>query len=480
MSRGEARIRSWGDALRALALPALQGAGPEAIRSALEEGIARLTGAAKAYLVGADDPPPEGLAIPLTAQGRRVGTLVLEGTPSLSPPARRRAEAIALVGVALLHAAGALRKGEWPPREHHARQRRLQEIIDAIPEPLFLVRAPTAHIVTANRWAYRMLGATPDGRLPVGSLYDLRLFTPEGVPLPFDQNPPTRALRGEVCEGLEVLLELAPGRRIPLLVNAAPLTDEQGEITGAVVVWQDISHLKRMERLRSDFLSMVSHDLRTPLASIRMAVSTLRTTPEVEAAVREELLQAIEEETERLTRMVNDLLDLSRLEAGALPLEPEESRITDIVGQAVREVERAGLTQGRTLSVEVPPDLPPIWADSSHLQRVVVNLLANALAHTPPSAPVRLTARHDARRDEVVVSVADAGPGIPPEELPHLFERFHRPRQRGAHSRGVGLGLAICRALVEVHGGRIWAESAPGQGATFTFAIPVQGVARKG
>jgi signal transduction histidine kinase len=111
---------------------------------------------------------------------------------------------------------------------------------------------------------------------------------------------------------------------------------------------------------------------------------------------------------------------------------------------------------------------------------VVVNLLANALAHTPPSAPVRLTARHDARRDEVVVSVADAGPGIPPEELPHLFERFHRPRQRGAHSRGVGLGLAICRALVEVHGGRIWAESAPGQGATFTFAIPVQGVARKG
>lgn len=470
---------AWIAALERLALPALHRVGEAAVRHAVEEALAHLTGARRAWLLPPGALPPEGaFALPLEAGGRSLGSLALEGVEVSTTDLLEEARAIALVGLALLQAEEALRREERLQREARARQRRLQAIIDSIPEALFIVQAPTAHISMANRWARRMLGTTEDGRLAIGSLYDLRLFTPEGMPLPFDQRPTTRCLQGEVCEGLEVLLEVRPGQRIPLLVNAAPLYDEHGKIMGAVVVWQDITHLKRMERLRSDFLSMVSHDLRTPLASIKAAVSTLQTTPNLEQASQQELLQTIDEETERLVRMVNNLLDLSRLEAGALPMEPEECWLADIVQQAVREVERAGLAQGREIQVHLPPDLPPVWADFSHIQRVVVNLLANALAHAPSPSPVRLTALYDPRRNEVLVSVADKGPGIPPEDLPHLFERFYRPRQKGGH--GMGLGLAICKALVELHGGRIWAESTPGQGSTFTFALPVGGPPPKG
>ncbi|MFN3973983.1 MAG: ATP-binding protein [Dehalococcoidia bacterium] len=461
-------------ALERLALHNLRRVEEAEFRSALEEALAQLTGAKGANLLPAGASPPKGaLALPLEAEGHSLGSLVLDGVEAPTPGLLEEAKAVALVGLALLQAGEALRREERLQREARARQRRLQAIIDAIPEALLIVQAPTAHISMANRWAHRMLGTTEDGRLAIGSLYDLRLFTPEGVPLPFEQRPTTRCLRGEVCEGLEVLLEVRPGQRIPLLVNAAPLSDEHGHTIGAVVVWQDITHLKRMERLRSDFLSMVSHDLRTPLASIKAAVSTLRTTPALEPASQQGLLQAIDEETERLVRMVNNLLDLSRLEAGALPVEPEECWLADIVQQAVREVERAGLAQGRGIQIHLPPDLPPLWADFSHIQRVVVNLLVNALAHAPSTTPVRITASHDARRNEVLVSVADEGPGIPAEDIPHLFERFYRPRQKGGH--GTGLGLAICKALVELHGGRIWAESTPGRGSTFTFALPIGG-----
>ncbi|MCS7206985.1 MAG: ATP-binding protein [Dehalococcoidia bacterium] len=465
---------SLGGSLAALTEPALLDWGEGALRRRVEEVLARLTGARRVWFVApGDSPPADAYALTLEVHGQALGWLVLEGVSALAPSIREEVRAVALVGLALLRAVQALHREERLQREARARQRRLQAIIDAIPEALVIVRAPTAHITMANRWARHMLGTTEDGRLSIGSLYDLRLFTPEGVPLPFDQRPVTRCWRGEVCEGLEVLLEVRPGQRIPLLVNAAPLTNEQGQVTGAVVVWQDISRLKRMERLRSDFLSMVSHDLRTPLASIKTAISALRTAPALEPAATAELFQAIDEETERLVRMVNDLLDLSRLEAGALPMEPEECGLGDIVQQAVREVERSGLTQGRTLQVDIPPTLPSLWADVSHIQRVVVNLLVNALAHTPASSPVRLSAYHDDRRNEVVVCVADQGPGIPPEDLPHLFERFYRSPHKSGRGYGIGLGLAICKALVELHGGRIWAESALGQGSTFYFALPL-------
>ena len=222
------------------------------------------------------------------------------------------------------------------------------------------------------------------------------------------------------------------------------------------------------ERLRNALLSSVSHDLRTPLSVIEGAATTLLGEPaEMNAAVRRDLLETIHEEAESLNRRVRNLLDMTRVEAGALDLDIEWQSLEEVVGAALERVER-GQAPHR-ISVELPAGLPLVACDGALLQQVIVNLLENALKYTPADAAVVIAARE--RRGEVVVSVADRGPGIPAGDEERIFTKFYRAttdRRVG----GVGLGLAICRAIVGAHGGRIWAESREGGGAVFRLALP--------
>ena len=224
---------------------------------------------------------------------------------------------------------------------------------------------------------------------------------------------------------------------------------------------------RRSDALKTALLRTVSHDLRTPLASIKASVSGLRQ-PDARYSHEDEaeLLAAIEEEADRLTRLVTDLLDASRLEAGALTPDCRPHDLAELVDTVVRRLQP--LLGDRPLAVEIPETLPSVPFDYTQIDRVVTNLLENAAVHTPPGTPLAIRIRPDG--DEIRVEVSDNGPGVPPEERERLFRPFERG-QTGA--RGSGLGLAIARGFAEAHGGRIWVETVPSGGARFVVALPL-------
>ena len=240
-----------------------------------------------------------------------------------------------------------------------------------------------------------------------------------------------------------------------------------------VVTLQDMTPLEEMERLRADFLAMVSHELQAPLASIRGSATTLlHDESDLDAAEMRQFFRIIEQEASRMRSLISDLLDVARIETGTLSVAPGPADVTRLVDEARRTFLSTGA--GNDLHIDLPPDMPWVVADHRRIVQVLDNLLSNAAWHSPESSVIRVEA---VREDiHVAVSVADDGVGVPSERLPHLFRRFSRldgedwGRVRGSS----GLGLAICKGIVEAHGGRIWAESdGPGLGARFTFTLPV-------
>lgn len=225
------------------------------------------------------------------------------------------------------------------------------------------------------------------------------------------------------------------------------------------------------ERLRNAVLSSVSHDLRTPLAAVAGAASSLlEDESALDPATRRELLQSILEEAERLNRLVNNLLSVSRLESGALELRRDWHALEEVVGSALQYFEKR--LRDRPVEVRLPRDLPLLYLDDVMMEQVLLNLLDNAIKHAPSDGPIELEAK--AGKGEVLVTVADSGPGIPSGEEELIFERFRRGAKEARSSGvGVGLGLAICRGIVEAHGGRIWARNRQEGGAVFTLSLPV-------
>jgi two-component system sensor histidine kinase KdpD len=256
------------------------------------------------------------------------------------------------------------------------------------------------------------------------------------------------------------LLEAAADQ-VALAVERARLQDE----ANAAEV------LRRTDELRAALLNAVSHDLRTPLASIKAAAGSLRQRDVAWTdAERESFAAVIEAETDRLNRLVTNLLDISRIEAGALRPEkdwyPLSALVDDVLGRL------RPLAADHPLTVDVPDSLPPVFLDYVEIDQVLTNLLENAVKHTPPGTPIRVGAR--VRGDSLEVEVVDAGPGIPAAALPYLFEQFYRVWAAGGQSRGRGLGLAVAKGLVEAHGGRIVVDSALGRGTTFRFTLPLE------
>jgi two-component system, OmpR family, sensor histidine kinase KdpD len=225
-----------------------------------------------------------------------------------------------------------------------------------------------------------------------------------------------------------------------------------------------------LQRLRNALLSSLSHDMRTPLASIEQAANALLQKAEQgEPAARRHLASTILQESQQMGRLVANLLDMMRVESGTLQVHKEWQLLSDVVGVALLRTEEE--LRHHPVTTTLPPDLPLVPIDEILLEQVFVNLLENAVNHTPPGTPVEIGA--EARADEVMVWVADRGPGLPAGEEERVFEKFHRAS--AAPGAGVGLGLAICRGIVNAHGGRIWAENRAGGGAVFRFTIPITG-----
>ena len=363
-------------------------------------------------------------------------------------------------------------------RQAEQEQRRLRAIIESSAAAVVVVDAPDGLIVLANQEAERILGrrlVQGQGRQRYEQAAVYR--RPNGSIFSPDELPLQRALSdGVVSRGVEVVLSFSDGREIPTIVNAAPVYGENGEVTAAITVFEDITALQEVERLKAEFLSMISHDLKGPLSTIKGLASTLM----LEKGPRDidtllEYVASIDEEADEMTELVGNLLDMSRIEAGSMPLDPEQCHLADITGDCIKRVARSRLGGRHDITVDVALELPEVFVDYDQVCRVLSNLLSNSIKYSQPGSEITVRSYlMPSNAGRIVTEVGDSGVGIPDNEIDKIFDKFYRvTSQRGRGRPGSGLGLAICKSIIEAHDGKIWVDSIPGRGSTFYFDLPV-------
>ena len=410
------------------------------------------------------------LGMPIRHRGERVGGFYLADKEGRREFTREDEEVLALFA----SQAGAAIANARAYQDVERARSDLEALIDTAPVGVVVFDAPSGALVSLNAESRRIVRALclPD-QSPEDLLRVLRVRRADGRQLALDRLPlkellgASRTVRVE-----EIVLETPDGRSITTLVNATPIRSEAGEVESVVVTMQDLTPLEELEVLRAEFLGMVSHELQGPLTSIKGSAATvLGASSALRPAEALQFFRIIDEQADHMRELIADLLDAAHIEAGRLSVAPERTRLPAVVEQA-RTLYLSGGGRNPVL-IDLPPDLPRVLADRQRIVQVLGNLLSNAARHSPQSSPVRVVAAREGVH--VAVSVVDEGPGIPAERLPHLFRKFARSDRRDrARGVGAGLGLAICKGIVEAHGGRIWAESAgTGPGARFTFTIPV-------
>ncbi len=291
------------------------------------------------------------------------------------------------------------------------------------------------------------------------------------LPLEVIRNSELKRLLDEAEEGDGTVsgeIELSDLKPRRLLVHAAALPDEPG---GLLVVFVDVTDLRRLEMIRRDFVANVSHELRTPIATIRSAAETLRKAVESGPETTADFIQIIERQAERLQRLVEDLLDLSRIESRQFRLKIESVWIGQVAERAVATFRDRAIAKRMQVEIDMPPGLRPARADFRALEQVLTNLIDNAIKYGSEGGRVRISASQEHNR--LRISVEDSGPGIEASHLPRLFERFYRvDAGRSRELGGTGLGLSIVKHLVEAMGGKVFVESTPGRGTSFAFTLP--------
>ncbi|MBN1936511.1 MAG: PAS domain-containing protein [Anaerolineae bacterium] len=248
------------------------------------------------------------------------------------------------------------------------------------------------------------------------------------------------------------------------------LHDRDDRLTGRLLVLRDISERKQLEQARDNLMHTIVHDLRSPLSGVNMALNVI-VQGQAMSETQQQMIGIAQNSVNRMSMLIDSILDVSRMESGQMPLARSAVRLEALIATVIQL--QTPLTQLNRLRLidESPDNLPAVWGDAEVIGRVLQNLVDNAIKFTPAGGEIRMTARHDPETAQMLVSVADNGPGISPEVQERLFQKFATGDTPG---RGTGLGLAFCRLAVEAHGGRIWVESEPGKGTTFTFSLPVK------
>lgn len=361
------------------------------------------------------------------------------------------------------------RLAETTEREAKSRAE-LEAAIAAVPEAIVVLSAQGV-VTRQNAMARQLFTAQQDlhGDSVLNRWKALKPRTTEGKPLSLEEQPMLRALRGETVRGQVVEIQ-PPGKKATWIsVSAAPIRSDH-QLVGAVAAAADVSALQELQSQLEDLLRAVSHDLRNPLQIILLQAERLLRLSEAGGDERDKERRsaaAVVAASRQMGAMIRDLVDAVRMESGRLRLACQPLDLSAWLPTLLSV--SAGAIDTARVKVELPGDLPLCWADPTRLDRVLLNLLGNALAHSPPGADVKVRAL--ASGGEVQLTVKDQGAGIATEDLPHIFERFYRGHSTRSGD-GLGLGLFIARLLVDAHGGRIWAESVPGQGSAFTFTLP--------
>lgn len=414
------------------------------------------------------------LIVPILSGQLQVGSLVLLGREDNGAFDGNDLDAIKLLAE---HAAAAIDRarmyGLAEMRNETAREQLLQlrQVLDNLPAGVLVVQPPDAWIQMTNNTAADMIFGNSEERstIPV-PFRDFSWRGPDGQEIPRLGHPGILALRGERLENRQLTLVNAAGDRIPVLVQAAPVVTNENEIMGAVVVFQDFSSLRAAEQIKDDFLSLISHEFRTPLTAIHGGAHLLQQQwNDLDEETRHELLDDIGTESSRLDRMLGNLLSVAEIMAGRFQGDTEPLAVEPLVRELIDEFNRR--TPTHELTWQVDEQLPLAEGDPEWLSQIMRNLYENAIKYSPAGGEILTEARRV--NDHVRISVTDSGLGILPDHVSDVFERFRRP---GADPtvRGMGLGLYLSRLLVDAMGGRIQAESdGPGTGSTFTVELPI-------
>ncbi len=346
-------------------------------------------------------------------------------------------------------------------------QNKLLAAIEASHTPIWISDA-NRRMVMVNSALETLIGRSREELLGKPCRYLIGVRTHDGIPIcdatcPFIH--PTE--NGGKVEGC---MPTACNRDAWVEITYGRVVDANGNLRGVIHIIHDLTERKEVEEMKEQFLSLVSHELRTPLHHIKGFTTTLlQTDVQWDPQTQRDFLRSIEREADRLIALVEKILHLSRLEMGRLPMDREWWQVSDIVDGALRR--RRTLLQHHRVELDLAPDLPPLYIDGLEIEVVLMNLVENAVKYSDPGTTIRIRAAREG--DAVVLSVEDEGIGIPPEDLDRIFERFYRVRRDRGHVTGIGLGLAICKHIVEAHGGRIWVESEQGRGTCFYVSLPL-------
>jgi len=351
-------------------------------------------------------------------------------------------------------------------------ERRLQAVIEESTVGVVIVEAGSRKLLGSSQEARRILDHSLDIGMPLDDINRLMtLYDSDGRLVTASELPLEVALSSrEQTRPQDMLFEKVDGSRIPVVVTAAPIGAEDGGLDSAVLIFQDVTQIHEVDHAKSEFLSMITHDLRSPLATIKGIAGSLNIISGPKSEIKLGL-DAIDEEVDHMTELVSNILDMSRIESGTRGVEREICHMADIVQDALRRTLGSRHGSGRSITADIPSDLPEMYADPGQLGRVLDNLLSNAMKYT--AGKVKVVNSYNRDTDTIRTEVIDHGEGIPVSQHMEIFDKFYRLREGNARGReGSGLGLAICKSVIGAHGGIIGVKNRSQGGATFWFEIP--------
>ncbi len=341
-----------------------------------------------------------------------------------------------------------------------------ERLLQLLPDPLIITDSE-ANIVWVNRKAEEIFGITC---AEIKGWSFIEIIKKSKIDKLLKEALETGRASDSSYEAATIKVKSEEGKYFFKIV-IEPLLDE-GEVTGAMIQLTDVTRFKELEKLKTDFVSIVSHEIRTPLSSITMGVGMLKEGLLGQLTPRgKEMVDAVERDCERLSKLVENLLDLSRIEAGHISLESQMIEVEGLVEEAIRPIKVQAEESGIKIVKDIPSDLPYIEADFNKIVWVLANLVGNALRYSDSGDSVVVQTRVSGNR--IFFSVQDNGCGIPKEYQETIFQKYVQVKGHKGPAGGAGLGLAICKEIVEAHGGQIWVESEEGEGSVFTFTLPL-------